>query len=107
MMKNPKMNPASGEATMGTTTFQSNPLPAYQCVLSGWDQITTLQSPAAATAAPTSPPTSAWLELLGSPKYQVNRFQTIAPNSAQISTSCEATRWSIKPEAMVLATAVP
>jgi hypothetical protein len=31
--------------------------------------------PASTTAAPTSPPTSAWLELEGSPHRQVSRFQ--------------------------------
>src|SRR6478672_5378583 len=35
--------------------------------------------PAAANAAPTTPPMSAWDELDGSPKYQVMRFQEMAP----------------------------
>src|SRR5215212_3576139 len=89
------------------TTFQSSPLLGYQCAASGTDQMTTCQLRAAATAAPTSPPTNAWLELLGSPACQVTRFQTMAPSSAQISTSCEATFGSMSPEAIVDATAVP
>ena len=39
----------------------------------------------AATAAPTSPPMSACEELEGRPKYQVVRFQAIAPISPAIT----------------------
>src|SRR3954451_14552095 len=39
----------------------------------------TTWKPSAATAEPTTPPISAWEELEGSPKYQVTRFQAIAP----------------------------
>src|SRR3954469_8828769 len=39
----------------------------------------TASTPAAATAAPTTPPIRACEELDGSPKYQVARFQAIAP----------------------------
>src|SRR5215212_3091081 len=104
MTVNPSTNPSSGDANIGITTFQSSPLLGYQCAASGTDQMTTLQLRAAATAAPTSPPTNAWLELLGSPACQVTRFQTMAPSSAQISTSCEATFGSMSPEAIVDAT---
>src|SRR5215213_4035927 len=69
--------------------------------------MTTCQLWAAATAAPTRPPTKAWLELLGRPALQVTRFQTIAPTSAQIRTSCDATFGSTSPDAIVDATAVP
>ncbi len=44
-------------------------------------QCTALE-PLAAHVAPTSPPMSAWDELDGMPKYQVIRFQAIAPMSA-------------------------
>src|SRR6186997_40364 len=98
MMKKPSTNPNSGDANIGMTTFQSSPLLGYQCWLSGCDQITTFQFRAAATAAPTNPPTSAWLELLGSPARHVIRFQTMAPSSAQIRTSCEAMRGSTRPD---------
>src|SRR5438552_2248003 len=63
----------------------------------------------AASAEPHKPPISAWLELEGSPNHQVSRFQIIAPSKAQmmmpevIVTCLE----SIRPEEMVLATAVP
>src|SRR4051812_27343754 len=107
MTVNPSTNPSSGDANIGITTFHSSPLLGYQCAASGTDQMTTLQLRAAATAAPTSPPTNAWLELLGSPACQVTRFQMIAPSSAQISTSCDATFGSTSPEAIVEATAVP
>ena len=39
----------------------------------------TASKPAAATAEPTTPPISACEELDGRPKYQVTRFQAIAP----------------------------
>src|SRR5438067_935896 len=101
MIKKPSTKPANGEANIGMITFQRSPLFGYHRVTSGCDQITTPQLRAAATAAPTRPPTKAWLELLGSPARHVTRFQTIAPESAQIRTFCEATRGSINPEAMV------
>src|SRR6476659_2659432 len=107
MMKNPSTKPATGDANIGMMTFQSRPLAGYQGCVSGSAQITTFQLLAAATAAPTSPPTRAWLELLGSPARHVTRFQTMAPSSAHTSTSCEATRGSTSPDAIVDATAVP
>ncbi len=39
-------------------------------------------NPALAIAAPPYPPSSAWLEEVGRPKYQVMRSQTIAPRRA-------------------------
>ena len=39
----------------------------------------TASVPTAATDEPTTPPISAWEELEGRPKYQVIRFQLIAP----------------------------
>src|SRR5262245_58349231 len=103
------MNPHIGDVTMGTITFQSNPLPLYHTSLSGTDQMTTDHLPAAASAAPHNPPIMAWLELEGMPKYHVIRFQTIPPSSAQISTSfvMEKTFESSSPDEIVLATAVP
>src|SRR5512134_20717 len=64
-------------------------------------------APALATAAPPNPPMSAWEDELGSPKYQVTRFQTIAPISAPSTTLGSTTAGSISPLPMVLATAVP
>src|SRR5690349_19893930 len=63
----------------------------------------------AARAAPQSPPINAWLELEGMPKYHVTRFQTMAPIKAH--TRIWLVRLNVlvstRPEAMVLATAVP
>src|SRR2546423_15555732 len=42
--------------------------------------------PAAANAEPTTPPISACEELEGKPKYQVARFQTIAPTNPAKTT---------------------
>ena len=41
----------------------------------------TASGPLATSTAPTIPPMSAWDELDGSPKYQVIRFQAMAPTS--------------------------
>ena len=63
--------------------------------------------PAWATTAPARPPTRAWLELEGMPKYQVIRFQRMAAKSAE-TTTAGTTYWeSAMPLAMVMATAVP
>src|SRR6476660_1336056 len=48
----------------------------------------------AAMPEPTTPPISAWLEDDGMPKYQVKRFQIIAPTSAPITSSCDETKSS-------------
>src|SRR5581483_3494896 len=63
----------------------------------------------AATAAPHKPPISACDDDEGKPSHQVIRFQIVAPSSAQISSSAPmlTTPVSIKPAAIVLATAVP
>ena len=56
----PSTNPAIGDITIGTTTFHSMPLPSHQCFALGCDHTITFQSfPAAARAAPHSPPISA------------------------------------------------
>ncbi len=46
----------------------------------------TAPRPALAMAAPASPPIRACDELVGSPKYQVVRFQRMAPNSPLSTT---------------------
>ena len=63
--------------------------------------------PTRATAAPAYPPIKAWDDEEGIPKYQVIRFQVIAPSSPPRTTSVLTTRTSIRPEPIVLATAVP
>ena len=62
--------PITGEITINATTF-STPTGLIDSL------------PIAANPAPTSPPTSAWLLEVGSPKYHVIRSQIIAPTSAE------------------------
>src|SRR6266576_4261922 len=70
-----RMNPAGGEMTRESTVFQNS------------EALTPLNPCAAAMAAPLSAPTKAWVELLGSPRYQVIRFQAIAPIKAAMMTT--------------------
>src|SRR3954466_1471996 len=60
-------NASTGAMSAGTMTFDSRPSPSTALV------------PAAAMVLPTRPPISACDELDGRPKYQVIRFQAIAP----------------------------
>src|SRR5579859_2115482 len=108
MTRKPPTNPQIGDEIMGTTTFQSRPLPNHQCSWLGMDQTMTFQLLcAAARHAPHKPPTSACEELAGMPNHHVSRFQKMAASRAQIKTSDVATFGSTSPEAMVVATAVP
>ena len=61
------MKATIGAMTAGINTFPRIPAPRIAL------------GPAAANAAPTTPPMSACEELDGSPKYQVMRFHEIAP----------------------------
>src|SRR3954465_9532218 len=63
----PTTKATTGARTAGTSTFPRILSPR------------TASDPAAAKAAPTTPPISAWDELDGRPRYQVARFQAIAP----------------------------
>src|SRR5918995_1695139 len=63
--------------------------------------------PAFAIAAPAYPPNSACDELVGSPKYHVIRFQTIAPTSPAMITEYVTMSRSTMPDPTVLATPVP
>ena len=67
MTRNATRKPTDGEATMGMTTLSSTP------------RHRTASKPTSATAAPTRPPMRACEELEGMPKYQVTRFQVMAP----------------------------
>src|SRR5580765_2630042 len=103
-------NPATGEMIIGMTTLYNSPFPAHQCAptAGAWDQTKAPQTPwEEASVAPHKPPTRAWLELDGSPTYQVSRFQTIAPSSAAMRVYCETNLASTNPEAMVCATLLP
>jgi hypothetical protein len=84
--------PKSGARRDGIATFSIRPR--------HW----TTSNPAAAIADPAIPPINAWLELDGRPRYQVSRFQVIAPTSPARSTSrVIASGWTI-PFATVAAT---
>src|SRR4249919_1371748 len=109
MISTPSRKPAIGELTIGRNTFHNRPLLSLH-LPTLCDQISACQLLcAAASAAPQRPPISACEDDDGSPRHQVNRFQTMPPPSAHSST-CEVTLTtlvSIRPEAIVLATAVP
>src|SRR5690348_3843800 len=105
----PSKNPPIGEATIGTNTFGINPPPSHQRFGSVAQMIARKLPSDAANAAPHKPPISACEDDDGKPNHHVIRFQMMAPNSAQISTSpptC-STPASIRPVAMVIATADP
>jgi hypothetical protein len=93
--RNAPAKPMSGELTIGTRTFETSP--------------STLSAPvpAATIVAPRSPPISACELELGSPMYQVTRFQVIAPRRAAATTACVVVASSTRPAPIVLATAVP
>ena len=89
------MKPMDGEATRGTSTF---------CTRADHRKAS---RPAWATTAPARAPTSACDDDEGMPNHQVMRFQSEAPRSAARTTAWVTLEVSAKPEAMVLATAVP
>ena len=109
MIAKPSTKPSSGELNIGITTLGSRPLPCHQCSPPCHQMIEDQLSFEAASAAPQRPPTRACEELEGKPHHHVIRSQTMAPSSAQISTCgvTATTPASTRPEAMVLATAVP
>src|SRR3954452_18565670 len=72
----PTVKARSGAITAGIMTLPSTP-----------DLKNTASAPAPANTAPTTPPIRAWDELEGSPKYQVIRFQAIAPTRPANSMS--------------------
>src|SRR5579884_116538 len=89
--------PATTKPRGGLTTRPITTLPRSA-------QATASRPPAWATPAPTRPPTKACVELLGSPRYQVARFQAMAPSSPAMTLS-RVGWWSRV--AMVLDTALP
>src|SRR5882672_12168665 len=70
----PTTNATTGATTAGIRTLPISPSP-----------ITAL-APAAANVEPTTPPISACEELEGRPRYQVARFQKMAPTSPAKTT---------------------
>src|SRR3954452_18795089 len=89
----PTMNATIGAITAGISTLPRTPSPS------------TASAPAAAKAEPTTPPISACEELDGRPKYQVRRFQAIAPTSPANTTVGVITPASTTSLATVAATA--
>src|SRR5438128_1223262 len=63
--------------------------------------------PALATPAPTRLKISAWLELDGTPKYQVSRFHIMAATSAETTSVCVDNSGGMMTLPTVVATAVP
>src|SRR5688572_11271880 len=111
------INPIIGATNIGTITLGTTPAALKKDTFSmtpaaflavSLNQTMAFQSPpAVASAAPHKPPMSAWLELLGRPMYQVNRFQMIPLASAQATVVALIKEVSTRPEPIVLATAVP
>src|SRR3954462_13395046 len=90
--------PATTKASGGATSAGITTLPKRPAASTAW-------GPLAAKAAPTMPPISAWEELDGSPKYQVARFQAIAPISPAKTVVEGTADVSTMPCATVAATA--
>ena len=86
------MKPMTGDVTIGMMTLSRTPCHSTALV------------PTATRVAPTRPPKSACDELDGRPKYQVIRFQTMAPTSAARMTVCESSGSSTMPLPTVSAT---
>src|SRR5262249_45331320 len=76
----------------GTSTLETIPSP--------W----IAPAPTATNIAPTTPPIRAWELLDGSPKYQVTRFQTIAPTRPAKTIVVVTSLWSTMSLAIVEAT---
>jgi len=91
----PSAKPMIGELMSGTSTLSRTPGMFHE------------PGPAAAAAAPSRPPISAWLLELGMPSRHVNRFQKMAPISAAATTETPSTLVATIPAPTVLATAVP
>src|SRR3954452_13756371 len=83
---------STGATRAGTITFSTIPAPS------------TASGPAATNADPTTPPMSACEDDEGSPKYQVARFQAIAPISPAKTIEGVMTFASTMPVAIVAAT---
>src|SRR5581483_3139191 len=91
---NPSATPRKGATSEGSSTFTRSPC---HC---------TTSQPEWATADPIMPPTSAWLELEGRPRYQVTRFHVIAPTRPARTTSSVIAPGSTMPFAIVAATLI-
>src|SRR4051794_28472341 len=83
----------TGAMSAGTMSLSTSPVPLIAPV------------PAATRVAPTTPPISAWEDEDGRPKYQVTRFQAIAPIKPAKTIVSVIASWSTKSLAIVAATA--
>jgi hypothetical protein len=98
----PKTSPITGETARAIRTpktptgFQPSRPPQR-----------TASSPPSATAEPTSPPTSAWLELEGNPRDQVRTFQSVAASAPAPMTTTACSAGTVTMPAIVSATAEP
>src|SRR5947209_673922 len=86
------MNARTGASSAGITTFATSAWPL------------TPAPPTAASNAPTTPPINACDELDGRPKYQVIRFQAIAPTNPANAIVSVTLAASMMPVATVAAT---
>src|SRR3954453_11164608 len=87
-------NARIGATSAGTTTLSTIPSPK------------TALGPAAANVDPTMPPISACEDDDGSPKYQVARFQAIAPTSPAKTIGSVMSSGLTMPLAIVVATEI-
>src|SRR5437588_3046196 len=83
-----------GEISAGRITFPTTP--------AHW----TADVPLATSTAPISPPIRAWEELEGRPRYQVIRFQLIAPTNPANTTAIVISPVDTIPLAIVVATLI-
>lgn len=94
MRRHPRKNPSTGDIRSARRTFITP------------DLIIT-PVPEVAIAAPTRLESIAWLEDVGSPKYQVRRSHRIAEQRAEATVSCVILAVCTSPAPTVFATAVP
>ncbi len=78
----PTIRPMIGARIIGRTTLGQSPSTCCVTGLTTDQRITSNRPLAEAIAAPQRPPIRAWLELDGSPRRQVVRFQITAATSA-------------------------
>src|SRR6478672_10814184 len=75
--------PSVSDVAASMVTQSGAVVPVWCCVATSINTITPValaaSNPSATIAAPTSPPTSAWVELDGKPRHHEYTFQTSAP----------------------------
>ena len=81
MTRAPSTNPATGESTIGMTMLFTMPFQST---------VPSMPKTVAQRVEPTRPPMRAWDDEEGRPKYQVMRFQQIAPTTPAKTTPSAA-----------------